>query len=149
MGSVLALLVANRTVLYHAVLLHCVPCQGGSLCECSRDFVESVPQRTSVVTIWYALHPAPRCDTLQTNGVWYGFAFRCASRYGSVPFGTLWTTSGDLSFFRMAYLNDLIDVVRRLHTVHVALLGWTVRGRHHTPVSVWFDCLTTSHGISP
>ena len=33
----------------------------------------------------------------------------------------------------------LVDVVCRLHTVVYSLLGWTTRGRHHTPVSV---CLT-------
>ena len=33
----------------------------------------------------------------------------------------------------------LVDVIRRLHIVMYSLLGWTTRGRHHTPVSV---CLT-------
>ena len=33
----------------------------------------------------------------------------------------------------------LVDVVCRLHTVVYSLLGWTTRGRHHTPVFRMFD----------
>ena len=50
-----------RTI-YHTMPLHCIPCQGVSLCEQSSAFVESVPKCTSEVPIRYTLHPT-RCVT--------------------------------------------------------------------------------------
>ena len=45
------------------------------------------------------------------------------------------------SFFFLSYgiFKCLVDVVCRLHTVVYSLLGWTTRGRHHTPVFRMFD----------
>ena len=41
---------------------------GGSLCDHSSSFVESVPKCPSEVPIWYVLHPTSGCDMLHTNG---------------------------------------------------------------------------------
>ena len=42
-------------------------------------------------------------------------------------------------FLSYGIFKCLVDVVRRLHTVVYSLLGWTTRGRHHTPVFRMFD----------
>ena len=46
-----------------------------------------------------------------------------------------------LTIFFLSYgiFKCLVDVVCRLHTVVYSLLGWTTRGRHHTPVFRMFD----------
>ena len=42
-------------------------------------------------------------------------------------------------FLSYGIFKCLVDVVCRLHTVVYSLLGWTTRGRHHTPVFHMFD----------
>ena len=42
---------------------------------------------------------------------------------------------GCLFFFCTAY-KCLVDAIHRLHTVCYSLLGWNMRGRHHSPISV-------------
>ena len=42
-------------------------------------------------------------------------------------------------FLSYGIFKCLVDVVCRLHTVVYSLLGWTTRGRHHTPVFRMFD----------
>ena len=42
-------------------------------------------------------------------------------------------------FLSYGIFKCLVDVVRRLHTVVYSPLGWTTRGRHHTPVFRMFD----------
>ena len=61
----------------------------------------------------------------------------------------LWLDFPSFFFFRMAYLNAWLTSFIG-YTLLCSLLGWTTRGRHHTPVSVKTVWLTDHFtGISP